>query len=108
LKNVFEDLKQSFTDSINLEELSLLNQLDRQNNLPKEEINILLKLNLQLDYFYSISLAIMLNQRVHFNLFRWKFIWYWKLKQYFIDNTLNDFAKSEVDKFVELTNHLKF
>ncbi|MBC5842463.1 hypothetical protein H8R23_13685 [Flavobacterium sp. F-380] len=109
LKILFEDLKKSFTDSINLEELSLLNQLDRQNNSPKEEINILLKLNLQLDYFYGrISLAIMLNQRVHFlicsdeNLFDIQ-----KLKQYFINNTLNDFAKSEADKFVELTNELK-
>lgn len=109
LKLLFEDLKQSFTDSINLEELSLLNQLDQQNNLQKKETNILLKLNLQLHYLYGrISLAIMQNQRVHFlicsdeNLFDIQ-----KLKQYFIDNTLNDFAKSEIDKFVELTDELK-
>lgn len=109
LKLHFDDLKQSLSESINLEELSLLNQLDQQNNLQKKETNILLKLNLQLHYFYGrISLAIMQNQRVHFlicsdeNLFDIQ-----KLKQYFIDNTLNDFAKSEIDKFVELTDELK-
>lgn len=104
LKTHFEDVKTDLKNSINFEELTLINQL--QTKPINQETNILLKLNLQIGYFYKrLCLGNMLKLKENFlvcsdePLFDIE-----KLKQYFIDNSLNDFAKSELKKLIELIN----
>ncbi|OAZ03643.1 hypothetical protein [Flavobacterium succinicans] len=102
LKSHFENVKNDLEKAIDFKELALINELETK--AVKQETNILLKLNLQIDYFYK-RLCLVNNLKIKEiflvcsdePLFDIE-----KLKQYFLENSLNDFAKIEAKKLIEI------
>ncbi|PIF62658.1 hypothetical protein [Flavobacterium sp. 11] len=109
LKVNFKSVKKALEKSIKFDELKIINEFSTKNKVKINITNILLKFNMQLEYFYQrLSIAVLLNERQNFLVISDEPLFdIQKLKQYLIDNHLNDFAKNEINKLIVIIDNFE-